>query len=201
MPVQPNVVVGAVGVAVVLVVGAILVQNWETLTEIEDFQVDVVTETHDRHLAGTTAAGATSERTFDVAQRNVTVLTGQLTWRDNTPADQPAEVTLKVYRPDGRQVVDATGSSGVKGLEFDVRLGETPEERAYKDTNETAQAKFEADYPPSDDGTGQWRFEVTVRYGGTSPLGGGSVDWQFDARWENWSAFLQKVPPTDFRVK
>lgn len=201
MAVQPNLVVGAVGVAVVLIVGSILVQNWERLTEIEEFQVDVVTETHDRPLAGTTAAGSTSERTFGVPQRNVTILTGQLTWRDNTPPDQAAEVTLKVYRPDGQQVVDASGTSGVKGLEFDVEFGQTPEERTYKDTNETAQAKFERDYPPHDDGTGQWRFEVSVRYGGTSPLGGGSVDWQFDARWENWSAFLEHVPPTDFRVK
>ncbi len=201
MVVQPNVVVGAVGVAVVLIVGTVLVQNWEALAEIDDFQVDVVTEEHQGQLAGTTAAGSTSERTFNVPQPNVTVLTGQLTWEDNTPPDEAAEVTLTLYRPDGRQVVEATGSSGVKGLDFDVRLAETPEERTYKDTEETADAKFAADYPPSDDGTGQWRFEVSVRYGGTSPLGAGSVDWQFDAQWENWSAFLQEVPPTDFRVK
>lgn len=201
MAVQPNLVVGAVGMAVVLVVGTILVQNWETLTDIEEFQVDVVAESHDRQLAGTTAAGTTSERTFDVAQRNVTVLTGKLTWRDNTPPDEPAKVTLKMYRPDGRQVVDVSGTSGVKGLEFEVRFGETPEERTYTDTNETAHSKFESDYPPMDEGTGQWRIEVRVEYGGTSPLGGGSVDWRFDARWENWSAFLERAPPTDFRVK
>lgn len=201
MAVQPNLVVGAVGVVVVLIVGTVLVQNWENLTEIEEYEVDVVTESHDRQMAGTTAAGTTSQRSFEVPQRNVTLLGGQLTWQDETPPDEPAEVTLRVFRPDGRQVVEATGSGGVKGIEFAVELGDVPPERTYKDTNETAQAKFARDYPPSDAGTGVWRFEVQVEYDGSSPLGSGRVDWRLDARWEDWAAFIERVPPIDFRVK
>lgn len=201
MAVRPNLVVGAAGVAVVLMVGSVLAANWESLAEVDRFTVDVQEEDHGTQMGARTAAGSTATRTVPVEQENVTRLGGQLTWQDNTPADADAEVTLRVFRPDGRQVAESTGTSGVRGITFDVLLSQTPQERSYRDTLTTAQAKFARDYPPSDLGTGDWRFEVEVVYPGQSPLGSGDINWRLVLDWENWRASLERAPTIGFQGK
>jgi hypothetical protein len=201
MVVKPNLVVGAVGVVIVLITGLVVVNDWESLTGIKRFRVDVAESAGGWDGSGEAPVNGNSFMgQFTVSERNVTMVSGHLQW--SGPNSRPT-VTLRLYYPNGTLAFEQSSAAGAEGIAFALATSDVPTSKSYRTKEGPARDQYAADYPGYDGGTGVWKFEVTARAPpATIPVTGpGSVFWTLRSNWQSYTTTLQELAPTDFSRK
>lgn len=164
MAVQPNLVLGAVGLAIALLTGAYIVDQWEPLTGLRDYEVDF--SNHSKRFEprdGVVAANGQRDEVYRFENANVTVLHLYLTWQD--PITGAPEVRLEAFDPAGRNRSSQRHQGGTSGIRFDLEL---IDETAIPTGHHSFQARghdralgvLEDRWPTHTDGQGNWTMRI-----------------------------------------
>lgn len=173
MGVQPNLVVGAVGLLVFVSMASVIASNWRDLAGLDSWDADVSTFTKAIGTKSTTMGpGSTRVVPFMVNIENVTSVHVRIEWRESTTASYT--VTAALRDPQGRTVATQTGQGGTAGITIDRTLREAPESSSFEAREDAAPAEFDRRYPGAPQTAGVWN--LTLQTDSPQPLPPGDVD-------------------------
>jgi hypothetical protein len=188
----PHHLVGAVGVVLVLGLGAAMAAQWEQLVGVRTWEIAV--DTHAASLpqrSGTVAPGQRTLQTFPVPHENVTDVRVRVTWDEGSLGQN--EVTLLVHEPTGTEVGRANGRGGVAGLTVERELHPTPEGGRVR-TAADAEDALARRVPTHPETRGPWRITIDAAQS-TSP-GSTALSYRLTMDYVYYTARLVEPAPT-----
>lgn len=200
MSVKPNLVVGAIGAAVFLLTGSLLVANWRALTDTRDYTTDVTVACDARQppcvpleqRSSDVGSGATATETFLVAYSNVTRVHIRLTWDESTLPGSQHQVTATLRDPKGATVQEAASIGGKAGLTLEKTLLSLPEATQFSSVAANVNGVFASKYPIHDEGRGAWTLTIQANTPtGPAPSG---VTYRVTFALDYYMVALHEVP-------
>jgi len=191
---QPNLVLGAIGVAIALITGATVATNWRDLTGLRDWEASFQTDHADFPVRSVTlGAGAKRTEQYNVTHLNATTLHVDLTWQDPSFPQTSPDVTLRVLDPEKKVRGQGTHRGGRAGIAIDVVLvsaEDAPNGTHRFSARDDPHAVFDQRWPTSEKGHGIWTLEIANTGTGTQA---GSIYYTLRVGYEYYAGTLREV--------